>query len=72
MLIRWSWWLRGRRLVSTAAGAEIVPLENTLVGEQLERAIDGRERDPGVDPVARAGRARRRRDGRARRPAHGR
>ena len=39
------------RLVAPAAVAEIMPLQNALPGEKLERAVDRRERNSRIDRV---------------------
>src|SRR5262245_9928679 len=40
-----------RLLIASPPRPEIVPLENAIVGEQLQRAIDRGEGDAGVDRV---------------------
>ena len=49
MSIRWSWCVIGHFFVARAAVAEIVSLEDAALFEKAHRAIDGGDRDAGID-----------------------
>ena len=61
--IRWSWWISRHRFVARAAVAELVPLEDSGLLEQAHGAIDGGDRDIGIDRRGARDAASRRRDG---------